>query len=186
MSQNSRRVAFVAGGLVTLVALAVFLVLRITNPSSSRAPGQTAAPTAGMTAAQASPTPSAVRTTPAPPPSVSPSVAPSPASSAPPAASLTTVGVLTTFAGWNSSTSSVDVGGYADAVESDGMCTLTLSRASANVVRSQAATVDASTTSCGGFTVAAKDLSSGTWDARLTYSSPRSTGSAAPVSIEVP
>jgi hypothetical protein len=66
------------------------------------------------------------------------------------------------------------------------MCTLTLSRAGANVVRSQAATVDASTTSCGGFTVAAKDLSSGTWDARLTYSSPRSTGSAAPVSIEVP
>lgn len=97
------------------------------------------------------------------------------------------ISVFVTYSGWNSLSGSVDVGGYvAGVVESDGTCTLTLTRGSTEVTGSTPATPDVGTTSCGGLTVPGSAVSAGTWTAVVGYDSDSSSGSSDPVEVTVP
>ncbi|HEV7189313.1 MAG TPA: hypothetical protein VGN28_15585 [Blastococcus sp.] len=95
--------------------------------------------------------------------------------------------VFITYSGWVPATRSVEVGGYVSGViESDGICTLTLSRAGRSVSASKPGEVDASSTSCGGLSIPAAQVSSGTWTAVVTYASAASHATSAPVQVKVP
>ncbi|WP_258726396.1 hypothetical protein [Cellulomonas sp. NS3] len=96
------------------------------------------------------------------------------------------VEVLITFAGWNPGTAEAEVGGYAGVVESGGTCTLRLTNAGQVVEASAEALPDASSTSCGAVTVPGARLTSGTWTAQLTYTSPTSTGTSASTEVVIP
>jgi hypothetical protein len=97
------------------------------------------------------------------------------------------VRVVTTFHDWNATTRQVMVGGYVQGViEDGGTCTLTLTSGSSRAVGHTAAHADATTTTCGAVTVPGSGLAPGTWQAVLSYSSPKHSGAAAPVTVEVP
>ena len=94
--------------------------------------------------------------------------------------------VLITWSGWDPTLGGVEVGGYADLVESGGTCTLMLAKGAATASASRAASADVSSTSCGALTVPGAELSPGTWEAVLTYESPCAAGTSEPVEVEVP
>ncbi|HEY4752566.1 MAG TPA: hypothetical protein VIH37_04725, partial [Candidatus Limnocylindrales bacterium] len=96
--------------------------------------------------------------------------------------------VAVTYALWDTASVSVEVAGYvADAVESDGTCTLTLTSAGRTVSVTQKASPDATTTSCGMLSVPrAKLPASGAWSAVLGYASSEHAGSSPAVTVEVP
>jgi hypothetical protein len=93
---------------------------------------------------------------------------------------------MTTFAGWNTTSGAVEVGGYATVVEPAGTCTLRLTRGDRVVTRKQTASADATTVACGGFSVPRSALTPGGWKAVLSYTSLKSTGEAQAVTVEVP
>jgi hypothetical protein len=94
------------------------------------------------------------------------------------------VTVTTTYAGQDGAT--VEASGFVlDAIESDGTCTLTLTSGSMIRTVTGQGVADASTTSCAGLRVSSSELAPGRWQAVLSYSSPRSLGSAEAVSVEV-
>lgn len=70
-------------------------------------------------------------------------------------------------------------------VEADGICQLTLQKDGQAKTQSKDARPDAQTTTCGVLEIAYSDLSKGTWDATLTYSSSLSSGTSETVRIEV-
>jgi hypothetical protein len=95
--------------------------------------------------------------------------------------------VLITYSGWVPDTRTVEVGGYvAGVIESDGTCTLTLSQGGRSVTTSKPGEVDASSTSCGGLSIPAAQVSSGSWTAVLTYASTATRATSAPVRVQVP
>jgi hypothetical protein len=96
------------------------------------------------------------------------------------------VGVVTTFAGWNTTASAVEVGGYANVVEPVGTCTLRLVHGDKVVTRKHNATTDATTVACGGFSVPGSELTAGDWQTVLAYSSLKSAGQAPAVTVKVP
>ena len=123
------------------------------------------------------------------PPSKASATSQVPASKAPskvPTSKPTRVDVTTTFAGWNATSGAVEVGGYAAVVEPVGACTLRLTRGDQVVTRKRAASADATTVACGGFSIPRQELSAGQWQAVLAYASPRSAGAAATVIVKVP
>lgn len=64
-----------------------------------------------------------------------------------------------------------------DTVEADGVCTLTISRGSAQAVSvSQKATPNKSDTSCGGIKINKSKLTTGIWRVEIEYLSSKSTG----------
>lgn len=93
---------------------------------------------------------------------------------------------MTTFSGWNSKSGSLELGGYATVVESAGSCTLRLTHGDQVVERRRAASGDATTMSCGGFSVPGSALTAGQWQAVLAYTSSASTGTATAVTVMVP
>jgi hypothetical protein len=103
-----------------------------------------------------------------------------------PAPEPRTVAVVTSFAGWNATSSAVEVGGYAAVVERAGTCTLRLIHGNQVVIRTQTANGDATTVACGSFHVSRAALTVGAWRVVLAYTSSTSTGEAAAVTIEVP
>jgi hypothetical protein len=104
-----------------------------------------------------------------------------------PAPSPREITVVLTYGGYTPDTDGVLAGGYADAVtENDGTCTLTLEQDGLTRSASQAATPDAATTSCGELTIPRTELSSGTWQATLSYQSPLAYGTSSSMPIEVP
>jgi hypothetical protein len=119
---------------------------------------------------------------------------PSPSSTAPVpkgpsptlAPKLRRVHVVTTFAGWNATSGAVEVGGYANVVEPVGTCTLRLTHGDQVVTRKHTASADATTVACGGLSVPGSALTAGAWQAVLAYSSSKSTGEAAAVTVKVP
>lgn len=145
---------------------------------------------AGTPSASASASPSASATptqTPDETPSAEPTQAPAEEGPADPDASgRTAVTVQVTFAGWQEAAATVEVGGYADVIESDGRCVLALTQAGTTVTREVAALPDATTTSCGTLSVPGTDLAPGTWTATLSYESTTATGTSEPLTIEVP
>jgi len=97
------------------------------------------------------------------------------------------VAVVLTYAGYMPQSNTVIAGGYADTVaESDGTCTLTLTQDGQSREVSGPATPDAATTACGELAVPYDQLSSGTWQATVSYSSPQSTGTSSSTPVEVP
>ena len=94
--------------------------------------------------------------------------------------------MVTTFAGWNATSGAVEVGGYATVVEPVGTCTLRLTHGDKVVTREQTASADATTVACGGFSVPRSELTAGGWQAVLSYTSSRSKGQTAAVTVKVP
>lgn len=96
--------------------------------------------------------------------------------------------VVLVFAEWDAGTQTVDAGGYVSSVVEDGGdCTLTLTRDGDEVSVSVPGVADASTTQCGGLSVAGSELGSGTWSAVLDYQPVDApSGSSAPVEVIVP
>ncbi|WP_299952285.1 hypothetical protein [uncultured Modestobacter sp.] len=73
---------------------------------------------------------------------------------------------------WNADADGVEAAGYVSGViEDGGSCTLVLTRDGVSVTAELSGMADASTTVCGGFTVPAAQLSPGTWNGVLQYSS---------------
>jgi hypothetical protein len=105
-----------------------------------------------------------------------------------PSVGPTTDGALqVTFAAWDDAAGGVAVDGFLPAVvEETGTCTLTLTKDGDTATASVPGTASASTTACGGAVVPGSQLSTGTWTAVLTYRSPTSTGSSAPIEVAVP
>lgn len=77
------------------------------------------------------------------------------------------------------------VSGYAPVVETGGICTLTLARRGDMSSVQQPATVDATTTICGGLTMDTRQLAAGEWTVTLTYISDESSGISAPRKVDV-
>jgi hypothetical protein len=95
--------------------------------------------------------------------------------------------VLITYSGYVADEKAVQVGGNVTGViESDGTCTLALTRGGRTVSASTPAEPDATTTDCAGLSVAGSQLAPGAWQAVLTYRSKAHTGASAPVQVDVP
>ena len=141
-------------------------------------------------------------------PSATPSASTTPADDAEPTASATTeapavpipqepaappstggpnlVTITMSYWGFDPDSGSAFANGYADLVDVGGRCTLSLTNGSLTATAHSDATADASTTSCGEMTVPHSQLSSGTWQAVVSYASPSSSGESTPVEIVVP
>lgn len=162
------------------------------DPDPTSSPTATASATAtettGTTAPPApSPSPTATATQTAPAETTGPSAEPTDDPVDPTTPPGTdTASVLITYASWEDSSSSVEVGAYAALVEPAATCTLTLTQGSITRTQTIDALTDVSTMSCGGFQVARSELTPGTWTAVVTYGSATSSGTSAPVEVTVP
>ncbi|SFO94168.1 hypothetical protein SAMN05660464_1638 [Geodermatophilus dictyosporus] len=96
--------------------------------------------------------------------------------------------VVSTYSGWDPTASAVVTGGYvADLVEDGGTCSLTLSRDGVVLTGGEsAATPDVASTSCGEVRLTGAELTAGSWEAVLRYSSPDAVGESAPFPVVVP
>ena len=114
---------------------------------------------------------------------------PSSVASDPPAPTPPPTGasVFVTYAQWDTAAAAVELAGYlSGAEETDGECTLALSKGPLHVSTTAPATPDATSTSCGQLSVAGSRLAPGTWTAVLSYRSRRTAGSSDPVEVTVP
>lgn len=99
----------------------------------------------------------------------------------------TATDVVLGFLSWNPETSAVEAGGYVSpVVEAGGTCTLELSDERTTVTATVDAVPDATTTVCGGLTVAGTELRAGEWTAVLSYTSSSTSGDSRPLTVEVP
>jgi hypothetical protein len=97
------------------------------------------------------------------------------------------VAVSLTYTGYDPSTSAVVAGGYAaDVVEVDATCTLVLRRDGVELRGESLGAPAATTTDCGEVRVGGDALTSGTWQAVLSYTSDTSAGESAAVEVLVP
>jgi|GEM_PF-2276635 len=97
------------------------------------------------------------------------------------------VAVVVTFSGWNTLTSALEVGGYADTVEQGGTCTLRLAGpGGATAEVSGSALPDAASTTCGLLAVPRDRLAAGSWTGTLSYASATSAGEVAVPAVAVP
>jgi len=97
------------------------------------------------------------------------------------------VAVSLTYTGYDPTGPAVVAGGYAaDVVEVDATCTLVLSRDGVELRGEALGMPSAATTDCGEVRVGGDALTSGTWEAVLTYTSETSVGESAAVEVEVP
>jgi len=188
-----RTIAWAVGALAAVLALTA---LALWLSGVWRGSGSPSASVSSMSASSAAPSPSVESTTPGahastpavatPTPSVQPPAASAPAGTPKPSPSRAVTAVTVTFSGWQPSTASVLVGGYAAVVESGGSCTLVLTRNNVVVTAKSDASPDASTTSCGALEVAGTALTAGQWTGTLRYESAITTGESTPITIEVP
>lgn len=80
----------------------------------------------------------------------------------------------------------LQVNGYVpEVIESDGTCTITLTKDGNTATVSKASLQNAQNTSCGQLIIPYAQLSTGTWQAVLSYSSSASAGSSTKTQIEV-
>lgn len=91
------------------------------------------------------------------------------------------------IASWNTSTKDVEFSAYAAGiVESGGTCVVEMVKGNLRATGRTAAVPDATTTSCGDLRVPGAAVSSGTWSATITYTSPSASGISAPSDVMVP
>ncbi|MGY1706295.1 hypothetical protein ACI79C_17155 [Geodermatophilus sp. SYSU D00697] len=107
-------------------------------------------------------------------------------SSSPAPAGPAAVGVVLTYSGWDPSAGAVVVGGYADVLEDGGTCTLTLTRGDVVLTGESTATADVTTTSCGELRVSDGALTSGPWQAVVSYRSAGYEGQSDAGEVVVP
>jgi hypothetical protein len=186
MTTRSRGTLIVSASLLIAV-VAAFVAWSWSSPSP-QAPASARASTGSTSTPSASTAPTRSADTPA---STVPSAAPAAPATAKgpsnvPASEPARVDVVTTFAGWNTTSRAVEVGGYAAVVEPVGTCTLRLIQADKVVTRKNIASADATTVACGGFSVPGSELNAGQWQAVLAYTSSTSAGQAAAVTVKVP
>lgn len=80
----------------------------------------------------------------------------------------------------------VSISGFISEIyEDSGVCTFTMRKTDKKISKSQEARKDAQVTTCGRITIASNKLSSGTWQATLSYLSPKAEGTSKSVSIKV-
>ena len=95
--------------------------------------------------------------------------------------------VFVTYLEWDDAAAAVDEGSFVQGVvESTGTCTLTLTKGDQEVSASAPGEPDATTTYCGGLTVAGSRLSPGTWRAVVSYRSSHAHGASAATEVVVP
>lgn len=184
MNTRSRRTMIVSPSLL-VAGVAVVVLASCSSPDAKTA--AVAGNTAGSTFSPSETTTSTPSVS--PPPTTVAASSQVPTSKGPsqvPASKTKRVDVVTTFAGWNATSNAVEVGGYAAVVEPVGTCTLRLTRGDQVVTVKHAASADATTVACGGFSVPYKELTAGQWQAVLAYASPRSAGAAATVTVTIP
>lgn len=188
MPTHSRRTLVVLASLLAVVAVVAVAVAWWPSTSSDRKPSATAnGPAGGTSSPNASSAPTSSTTRPSPTETSSASTASASKEPTPvPVSEPKPVDVVTTFAGWNTTTRALEIGGYATVVERAGTCTLRLSHGDQVVTRKQTASADATTVACGAFSVPGTALTAGDWQAVLTYTSSTSTGKATAVTVKVP
>lgn len=97
------------------------------------------------------------------------------------------VEVVMTYGSYHPASGSVRVGGFAEVLEADGTCVLTLSRSGhADVTAEGPASPDATSAACGELAVDGALLAPGPWTARLEYRSSGASGQSGPTTIELP
>ncbi|MGY1887681.1 hypothetical protein ACI799_20485 [Blastococcus sp. SYSU DS0753] len=187
---TSRRRATVLGALALLVVGGAALLFLAVRPDGSAAPGGGAAGASGATEERGPDAPvqdevlEPLTPTPTAPADNGAEVDPVPSEEP---SGLRSVVVSHTYAGWDPGTQDIVVGGFvSDVVETGGTCTLTLTQDGVTTSGTADATPDASTTSCGEVRAGGGRLVSGSWEAVLSYTSPRSTGESAVFSVVVP
>ena len=100
---------------------------------------------------------------------------------------LTAVAVSLTYTGYDAAAGAVVAGGYAaGVVEEDATCTLVLRREGVELRGESLGTANATTTDCGEVRVGGAALTSGTWEAVLSYTSDTSVGESAAGEVVVP
>jgi hypothetical protein len=189
MTTRSRGTLIVSASLLIAV-VAAFVAWSWSSPSpqapaSARAStGSTSTPSASTAPTRSADTPASTVPSAAPAAPAAPATAKGPSNV--PASEPARVDVVTTFAGWNTTSRAVEVGGYAAVVEPVGTCTLRLIQADKVVTRKNIASADATTVACGGFSVPGSELNAGQWQAVLAYASSTSAGEAVAVTVKVP
>lgn len=186
MTTRSRRTLIVLAALL-ITGIAAFVGWPRSSPDlPASASARSSAGSISSPSASTAPSPSASTPSSTEPSAVS-STTPAPKGPGTvPAAKPAGVNVVTTFAGWNAMSRAVEVGGYAAVVEPVGTCTLRLIHGDKVVTRKHAASADATTVACGGFSVPGSELTAGPWQAVLAYTSLTSAGEAAAVTVKVP
>lgn len=100
---------------------------------------------------------------------------------------LTAVAVSLSYTGYDAAAGAVVAGGYADGVvEEDATCTLVLRRGGVELYDESLGTPNVTTTDCGELRVGGDELTSGTWEAVVTYTSDSSVGESAVGEVVVP
>jgi hypothetical protein len=103
------------------------------------------------------------------------------------AGGLTAVAVSLSYTGYDTAAAAVVAGGYADGVvEEDATCTLVLRRDGVELRGESLGTANVTTTDCGEVRVGGDALTSGTWEAVLSYTSDTSAGESAVGEVVVP
>jgi len=103
------------------------------------------------------------------------------------AGGLTAVAVALSYTGYDAAAAAVVAGGYAaGVVEEDATCTLVLRREGVELRGESLGTPNATTTDCGEVRVGGDALTSGTWEAVLSYTSDASVGESAVDAVVVP
>lgn len=103
------------------------------------------------------------------------------------AGGLEPVAVSLTYTGYDASAAAVVAGGYAaGVVEEDATCTLVLRRDGVELRGESLGTSNVTTTDCGEVRVGGDELTSGTWEAVLSYTSDTSVGKSAAGEVVVP
>lgn len=187
MSTASRRWLLAAVPLVAVAAgSALLLAPEADGPGSTIADGTSAVPTSA--AMPAAPTTEAYSDPRAPGTDAVPTEPPKEvATDEPYGAPDGPANVALTFAEWDAPSASVQVNAFVGGlVEDGGTCTLTLSRGADTRTAAVPGSADAATTICAPMTVPADQLGSGTWQARVTYSSATAMGASEPVEVSVP
>ncbi len=100
---------------------------------------------------------------------------------------LTAVAVSLSYTGYDATAAAVVAGGYAaGVVEEDATCTLVLRREGVELRGESLGTANVTTTDCGEVRVGGAALTSGTWEAVLSYTSDTSVGESAAGEVVVP
>lgn len=100
---------------------------------------------------------------------------------------LTAVAVSLSYTGYDAAAGAVVAGGYAaDVVEEDATCTLVLRRGGVELRGESLGTANVTTTDCGEVRVGGDALTSGTWEAVLSYTSDTSVGESSVGEVVVP
>lgn len=193
-----RRIWVASGAVVVLLGVGTWVALAAARGGSDSPAAATPQVTAGTTpwvsvstspsrtpSSPSSPAtpPTEATTATAVPPTTAPTSSASPGSAGSAKAPAT---VVVTYTDVAPGSGDLEVGAYAAVVEPAGTCSLAATSGARVVTATIAATPDVNTTSCGGLTVQHGQLTSGTWQVRVTYDSPTSHGTSATATVSVP